>query len=341
MTTAFCELPCAGLDAVPEHAVAAVIGAGSALGAAHQGAENGPFFVRTLSKSYTWSADAPGVFDLRAGRALLEGAVDVGDLEFDGMTLDETLAAVKAAVGALPTAVIPCVIGGDHTITLAVVDALSARRSAPITVVQFDHHLDLQIWESAPARADASREPIFNTNVMSHVSDRIGPQRLIQIGVAPYATVESDAVAVMAAFLASVGQQVSLLSATLDDREAMAAIFGHGRDVYLTVDVDVLDPAAMSSTGCPADIGLGTRELLSLVDLVLSRNRLIGFDLVEFAAHRDARDPKTLADAGRATLVFLHLLGWACRSGRAVPEATMPTHDSRAEGPLARGRGDG
>lgn len=311
-TTAFCGLPSARLGAIPQGTVAGVLGAGHSLGTPNAGAENGPFFLRTLSKAYTWAAATPGIYDLRRRCAPLTGAVDLGDIDFGGMALDEALSAVETAVGALPPSVVPAVIGGDHTVTSAVVTALAARREAPFNVVQFDHHLDLQIWDGAPGRAEAPRESIFHTNVMSHVSDRIGQGRLIQVGVAPYATVEMDSMHAMPGYFEAIGEQVSLLSPVLEDAAAFQSVVGRGRDVYLTVDVDVLDQSAMSSTGYPAAVGLGLRELLRLIDLTLSCNRLIGFDVVEFAAARDARDAKTLADAGRAALIFLHLLGWAC-----------------------------
>jgi agmatinase/guanidinopropionase len=311
----FSAVPSAGLDEIPSHVVACVIGAGHSLGSPHPGAENGPYFLRTLSKHFTWAAKEPSVFDLHKGRVPLERAVDLGDVITGGSSLEEALRAVRAVVKSLPEAVVPCVIGGDHTVTLPVVEALAQRRSAPFTVVQFDHHLDLQIWAGAPGRPDAARERIFHTNVMSHVSDTLGPGRLVQIGLAPHATVEAVSVAAMDGFLRSIGRQIGLLSPELEDSVAFQQAVGHGDDVYLTVDVDVLDHTAMSSTGYPAAIGLGVRELLRLIDLTLTHNRLIGFDVVEFGAPRGARDATTLADGSRAALIFQHLLSWACRQG--------------------------
>jgi arginase family enzyme len=312
MKTPFCKLPSVAHHAIPSDAAAAVIGAGYALGTAHSGSENGPYFLRNMSKAHTWAAEDSGIVELRRGRVPLERAVDLGDIDFGDMTLDEAQQALEELVSTLPAAVAPCVIGGDHTVTRAVVEALWARRRRPFTVVQFDHHLDLQIWDGAPGRPDTAREKIFNTNVMSHVSDRIGPGRLIQVGVAPYATVEAGSADALQGLLRTVGKQVCLLSPEIAQADAFQTLVGSGNDVYLSVDIDVLDRTAMSSTGYPANIGLGVRELLRLIDLVLVGNRLIGFDLVEFAAPEEARDPKTLADAGRASLIFLHLLGWAC-----------------------------
>lgn len=296
--------------------MAAVAGVGHSLGTPHQGAENGPFFLRTVSKEYTWAAASARIVDIRHGMGLLDRIVDVGDLATTGTELAEVLATTRNFVAALPPHVAPCVIGGDHTVTLPVVSALAERRTRPFTVIQFDHHLDLQIWDGAPARP-GKRDPIFHTNVMSHVSDVLGPGRLLQVGVFPFATVEDDSAHALPGFLRSVGRQVTVSAPEIDDAAAFGDIVGRGEDVYVSVDVDVLDAAEMSSTGYPATVGLSMRRLLRLIDLALADNRLIGFDVVEFAADREDRSPKTLADAQRAALVFVHLLGWVSRQANA------------------------
>ncbi|MFE0181242.1 arginase family protein [Streptomyces olivaceus] len=308
--TTLCGLPLSSPNAVPAGTVAAVLGAAHSLGSPHDGAENAPFFLRTVSQTLTWSATAPGVLDLRHRLPLLDRLVDLGDLDFAGMTLTEALDAISTVIRDLPRGVAPCVIGGDHTITLAAVRGLTERDKRPITVVQFDHHLDLQIWDGAAVDTSFSREPVFHTNVMSHVSDLIGPGNLVQIGVSPYATVEDHEVDGLLGLLAAVGRQVSVTATELDDARAIESMVGEGKDLYVTVDIDVLDRVEMSSTAYPAPLGLRVPQLLRLIDWAVRRNRLVGFDVVEFAAARTDRTPSTLADSQRALLVFLHLLAW-------------------------------
>lgn len=117
----------------------------------------------------------------------------------------------------------------------------------------------------------------------------------------------------MPGYLEAIGKQVCVTSPELEDPVAFRELVGAGADVYVTVDVDVLDRVDMSATGYPAELGLPIRQLLQLIDQVAAQNSIIGFDLVEFAADRDDRDPKTLADAQRAALIFLHLLAWVRR----------------------------
>lgn len=303
----FCGLPTTSVDNLPPETISAVIGVASSSGTPHDGAQNGPYFVRSLSKSLTWSAKSPSIVGIRDGRRLGDRVVDLGDVPDPGSDLDAVLSKVRELVAALPAGVAPAVIGGDHTISLPVVEALRSQRREPFCVLQFDHHLDLQIWgETHPAQA--IREPIFNTNVMSHIADVLGPGQLFQIGVAPFATVETSSIRALGTYLRSVGQQVDLMAPELDDARVLGALVGENRDIYISVDLDVLCDHDMSSTGYPSAMGLSARELMRLIDAVARRNRIIGFDVVEFSAPRSARDPKTLSDAGRALDIFVHLL---------------------------------
>jgi arginase family enzyme len=308
----FASFPFIPLDEVSDNISVAILGAGSALGTPHDGAQNGPYFLRTLTKAYTWASSNPVILDLHGGQTVANRVADIGDAALDGLDLQAALKEIETIIRRLPMATAPGVIGGDHSITLPVVRALLEKRERPFLVVQFDHHLDLQVW-SPTVVPGLSRDPVFHTNVMSHVSNLLGPGNLLQVGVFPYFAIDASLKPEVERLLDSSGRQISLTSHALDDPAEFQRIVGTGQDVYLTVDLDVLDAAEMSSTGYPASFGLRVRELLRLIELVLMQNHLIGFDVVEFAAAREDRTPKTLADAGRAALVFLHLLSCALR----------------------------
>lgn len=317
----FFGLPRVTLDEIPRQGLHTVlVGAGSSLGSALDGAQNGPFFLRALSKAHTWSAERPTVLTLQDhAQNPLAGGADLGDLDLEGQNLPDVLGALEATVATLASNGVVCgVVGGDHSLTLGAVRALHRARQRPFKVVQFDHHLDLQTW-GTPGPTPARRDDVFNTNVMSHIADLLGPGCLVQVGVDPYTTVELANRAAVEAHLAEVGEQVSLFSRKLSVPRAVAQVVGTAGDVYVSVDVDVLESAAMSSTGYPAEVGLRVNELTALIDAVLESHRLIGFDVMEFATPRTARDAKTLADGCRANLVLLRLLGWASRQAAACP----------------------
>lgn len=314
----FCGVPRVTVDAIPPGTAAAVIGVPTSAGSGWTGADNGPYFLRTLSKQFTWGAPDSVVVSVDTGAPALGSVVDLGDIEADG-PVEKVLDEVRRTVAGLPAGVVPSVIGGDHSITLGVVRGLLDRDGGPVDVVQFDHHLDLQLWGDPNGEPD----PVFNTNVMSHVSRAIGPGRLSQVCIGPYAAVAASAVDSVGGLLAGVGRQLSVRSPDLSDPDRFRDRIGRGRAVHLSVDLDLLQPAEMSSTNYPAVAGLDVATLLRLIDLTLEQNVLIGFDVVEFAAERGARDPKTLADAARAALVFLHLLEHASHP-RPTPGGDSP-----------------
>lgn len=284
----------------------AVIGVPSCAGSAWEGVGNGPFFLRTLSNHLTWGPKNPGLLSLADSELVdLHRLVDLGDIDTRGLDAIGVADTLSAWVAQLPSNVIPAIMGGDHSLTLGSVIALSARYPS-MRVVQLDHHLDVQLW------GDGSLDPLFNTNVMSHVASVVGDGRCVQIGVGQFTAVERSHVQQATAELRRVGVQMPLTGA-IPGAQLSAAV-GSSNPVYISVDVDVIGSSEMSSTSYPAVAGLTTRELLTLLDAILEDNVLVGFDVVEFAAPRDDRDHKTLADGARAALVFMHLLTHALRT---------------------------
>jgi arginase family enzyme len=229
-----------------------------------------------------------------------EGFYDAGNLVAEGDTelfrqeLFEFVANLQA--GAVPIA-----IGGDHSITLPLVSAVSALGSKPIKVVIFDHHLDFQYWSK-------ERGAPFHTNVMTHVSDLLGPGQVVHLGVEPVQTVGAGLHEWYLAYLQRAGIQIPLFSSGLNSDEFVAKAVGRGQDVYLSIDVDVLGRAEMSSTAYPSDTGLSLGRTIELIRLISAENRIVGCDLVEFGAPAHDRGKATLSDAARATALLLELI---------------------------------
>jgi agmatinase len=157
-------------------------------------------------------------------------------------------------------------LGGDHAVSIGPI-AAAARRFPGLTVVQVDAHLDLrETW-------NGSR---FNhACVMRRASADLG-LAILPIGIRSVAPEERD-------YLAA---------------NAIAPVFAHemaGPDgrwrervrdrlpetVYLTIDVDGLDPSVMPGTGTPEPGGLDYRQLLSLIQLLGSHTRVVAADIVE------------------------------------------------------------
>lgn len=298
----------AGDGAGPASRVGTVIGVPTSAGSPHEGSENGPYFLRRVSQHLTWGYDDGVPLAVDTLEPVI-GWVDGGDLALpDGADAEKVASAVRREVADLAPLGVVGLVGGDHSITAGAVDAL-VEQHPDLWVVQLDHHLDVQVWDHGPV------DPLFHTNVMSHVGRSIRPGHLLQLGLAPFVAAPSASLDDLRALLSQMGRQVSSVAGTIDDDDAMIEILGRDRAVYVTVDLDVLQPEAMSSTGYPATTGLTLGRLVQLLRLLARSNTIVGFDVVEFAADRDDRHPVVLADAGRAAVVLAELMRCSSHAG--------------------------
>jgi agmatinase len=232
------------------------------------GARFGPAHVRESSRllrPYNPAADVEPFAS--------QQVVDAGDIAVNPFNLEEAIGQIE--VGArqlLERAGRLVTIGGDHTIALPLLRAVAATHG-PVAVVHFDAHLDT--WDTyfgaeythgTPFRR-ASEEGLVDRSGCMHVGTR-GPlyarQDLVddrELGFQIVPSVEIDdlgARGVTERIKARVGQ----------------------RPVYLSVDIDVLDPAFAPGTGTPEAGGMTSRELLAVLRSFADLN-LVGCDIVE------------------------------------------------------------
>jgi agmatinase len=200
--------------------------------------------------------------------------VDYGDAAVMPADARGSHAAIERLVGeALAAETIPVVLGGDHSITAPCVRACAAARG-PLGVVHFDTHTDT-------AERVFGVEHSHGTFMRTLIDDgHVDPARYAQIGLRGYWPGEED-------FAWQRERQITSLFAhdvrDLGIREVVAralAAVGEG-PVYVTVDIDVLDPAFVPGTGTPEPGGLTTSELLWAGREVAGRVELVGADLVE------------------------------------------------------------
>ena len=281
----FARLP--RLDEV-DRADVAVLGVPFDSGTSYRpGARFGPAHIRASSKllrTYNPALDVEP-FDVQQ-------VVDAGDIAcnpFDIMDavkqIDEGARAVLDRSGKLLT------IGGDHTIALPLLRVMHELHG-PIAVVHFDAHLDTwdtyfgaPITHGTPFRR-ASEEGLIDKTASMHVGIR-GPLYSRQ-------DLGDDQV---------LGFQV-VSSLDLDDMgwrgvvERIAARVGD-RPAYVSLDIDVLDPAFAPGTGTPEAGGLTSRELLGILRSFSALN-LVGADIVEVAPAYDHAEVTGIAAAHAA-----------------------------------------
>lgn len=230
----------------------------------------------------------------------VQQVADAGDLAVDPFDLQRAIASIQTGAGALLDAGATLLsIGGDHTIALPLLRA-HAQRHGPVAVLHFDAHLDT--WDTyfgqpythgTPFRR-ASEEGLIDRTASCHVGVR-GPlyaaSDLTDDADLGFSIVHADEFE-----RASVAEVVERVRARLGDAP-----------VYVSVDIDVLDPAHAPGTGTPEAGGLTSRELLGVLR-GLDGLRLIGADVVEVAPAYDHAELTGIA-AAHVAYDLLALLG--------------------------------
>ncbi len=236
-------------------------------------------------------------YEIRRVSALVEGyhsshqlavfdrlrAVDGGNVVFPPFDASAVRNCVERAVGAvLAAGAVPLVVGGDHSVALPVLRTL-ARRHGPVAVVHVDAHLDTsgpetwgeQFHHGTPFRVAldedlVARGQLHQVAIRGPWKDGRNRERGALHGAHVH-TIESLADRGVAAVAAEIRQAVGR------------------RPVYLSFDVDAVDPAFAPGTGTPVPGGLTSREALQLLR-GLAGVALVGMDLVEVCPPLDHAD---------------------------------------------------
>jgi len=229
--------------------------------------------------------------------------VDAGDLGVNPFSIEAAIEQIDAGVSALVNGLKPIVIfGGDHTISLPILRAMH-RLYGKIALVHFDAHLDTwptyfgaEYTHGTPFRR-AAEEGLFAYECSAHVGIR-GPLYGVE-------DLEQDA-----------GLGFRIWSALDVDRRGVEVILDELKEqvgehpIYISIDVDVLDPAFAPGTGTPEVGGLSSRELLYLIR-GFALKHVVGVDVVEVAP---AYDSAGITASAASTLGFEALSLFALRA---------------------------
>lgn len=241
--------------------------------------------------------------------------VDHGDAEVhpgDGRRSHASIS--KTVAGICEAGAVPIVLGGDHSISFPDIEAVASRlEPGTMAVVHFDTHTDTgdQNWGVEWAHGT----PFYNL-----VEKQVVPgSRLIQVGIRGYWPFKKE-------FDWARDNGVRWHRMEHVDERGIDAVIGHVLDqisdadhLFLSVDVDVLDPAYAPGTGTPEPGGLTTRELIRAVrKLVLARG-LAGMDVVEVSPPYDHSEITALA-AHAVVMESLAALAVHRRGGATQPE---------------------
>ena len=191
----------------------------------------------------------------------------------------------KSVQAAIDRRSVPVVLGGEHTVSLAPIRALARNSAAPIGIVQIDAHADL--------RASFEGSPFSHACVMRRALEECGCS-LMQFGVRALCREEEQYRQDMRV------QHLDGRAIPGIDLRTFKLPGSFPKDIYLSIDVDGLDPSVIGATGTPVPGGPNWYETLTFIERAVSRRRVLGFDLVELAP----RDGDHASDFAAAQLVY-------------------------------------
>jgi agmatinase len=194
------------------------------------------------------------------------GIFTLPEMEFPFASMDEVVAEIRRVSGEIVNrGKFPLILGGEHSITPAVVAAV-AKKYPGVSVLQLDAHADL-------------RESFMGTphNHACAMRRTLEFARATQVAIRSLSTEEAAAVP-------SLPTRIFYDYNMRQDPNWIDCVVESLSDtVYITIDVDGFDPAIMPATGTPEPGGLTWHEALALLRRVIERRTVVGCDIVELA----------------------------------------------------------
>jgi agmatinase len=264
---------------------------------ARPGARYGPRDIREGSLIYAWTN---GFFYIDDEKWVLRGIrwADVGDVDVEPLKPSVTFERITEAVRAIRRkTALPVILGGDHSISFPVIRAYEL---PSLTVVHFDAHVDSY---GRPPTRDAI--PTFVTDHGSWVSAvaQLPGIKIIQIGMRGISN-DENGLKLSRKYGATIITSEQIHRSGI--QSALAAI-PKSENIYVTIDIDVLDPALAPGTGTVEVGGLIFQQLSDILRAIPSKGRLVGMDIVEVNPYYDP----TGVTAQTAARLIIDLLGAA------------------------------
>ncbi|MGD9964613.1 MAG: agmatinase [Candidatus Izemoplasmatales bacterium] len=216
--------------------------------------------------------------------------VDIGDLELPMGLVEESLDIVyENTKTILKDNKKPMMVGGEHLVTFPVVKALK-EKYPDLHIIHLDAHTDL--------RDEFLGRELSHATVLKRCYDILGDGRIYQFGIRSGDKHEFDFAKKGHVFMQKF------------DFEGLENIIEQIKDkpVYITIDLDVLDPSIFPGTGTPEPGGVSFKDLLDAMKKFEKLKYVVGADLVELAPMLDSSNVSTVAAAKalREMILLLH-----------------------------------
>lgn len=256
------------------------------------GTRFGPRAIRAASQNYGIYMDkVKGAFDSELQKYVMGGVnvVDYGDVPILPIHTKTNMKMIHETFKKiLESDVFPMGFGGDHTITFPIVKAYNK----PIDIIHFDTHLDF---------VDGGDGMKFShSNPMKRISELDNVNRITQIGVRGFTDKSSN-------YDEAVDYGSSIITASEVIKNGTSWVLDQipaSDNLYVTIDIDVLDPSVAPGTGTPEPGGLNYNQLKDLLRGLPEKGDVLGCDVVEVNPLFDLSE-MTSQVASRLVLDFL------------------------------------
>ncbi|HUQ89894.1 MAG TPA: arginase family protein [Vicinamibacterales bacterium] len=252
------------------------------------GARLGPAAIREAS-SIAGPPGADGFYDRETGESFMKGVrvVDAGDVIAPTANVGQSLDNVTSAVAAIVShSAMPVTIGGDHSITFAVLRGFEAA-GKKLHVIHLDSHQDF-----GPIADRGTGQPVIqHGNHLRHAMQLrwIGGMTMLGLrGLAHGAGATASEVRTSNVTMISASQAIKMGPAAVASRIANADAY------YVTIDIDVLDPSIAPATGTPVPGGFSYYQMCELLDAIASKGPIAGFDITEVSPPYDHNNETSL-----------------------------------------------
>ncbi|RXJ90661.1 agmatinase [Arcobacter sp. CECT 8983] len=168
---------------------------------------------------------------------------------------------------------IPIMIGGEHLVSLGPVKALS-KKYEDLHIIHFDAHTDL--------RNDYLGEALSHATVLRRIYDQVGDGRLNQFCIRSGLKEEFE-------WAKEHSHLEKFTYNTLEERVELLV----DKPVYITIDLDVLDPSVFPGTGTPEPGGIDFHDMMKIISILSRLENVVGLDVVELSPKFDASGVST------------------------------------------------
>ncbi len=230
-----------------------------------KGAKNAPQRIRQISNLYDAYKRDDTITLARPFSGTEKKVCDIGDIRKDD---------IESAYDKIPASQIPIAMGGDHSITAGIINAL-AKKHKKISLVYFDAHPDF-----------ISSERDYHGSVIADIIPSIDMTSSIQVGIRNPEQEELENIKKYDLSIVTpcdvTEHGVKQITDSILDRL--------GDNVYISFDMDSLDPAYAPGVSVPVPLGLNNNDAMYMLKKIIQKKRVIGMDVMEVCPDFDIND---------------------------------------------------